>query len=72
MVEGLRRKLMKKGLGKKMAGKLAGKAASQVTGSVFSFASTYAIELRRRKILLPEAAKLDTQSFKTLFDSFQT
>ncbi len=70
MVEGFARKLMK-GLGKKMAGKLAGKAASQVTGSAFSFASTYAIGHVAEKYY-SGGRKLDTQSFKTLFDSFQT
>jgi hypothetical protein len=41
-VEGFARKLMG-GFGKKLAGKTAGKIANQVTGSAFSFASTYAI-----------------------------
>lgn len=70
MVEGFARKLMK-GLGKKMAGKLAGKAADQITGSAFSFASTYAIGHVAEKYY-SGGRKLDTQSFKTLFDSFQT
>jgi len=42
IVEGFARKFMK-GLGKKLGGGLGGSAASQVTGSAFSFASTYAI-----------------------------
>lgn len=42
VVEGFARKLLG-GLGKKYGGKTAGKIASQVTGSAFSFASTYAI-----------------------------
>lgn len=70
MVEGFARKLMK-GLGKKVAGKLAGKAADQITGSAFSFASTYAIGHVAEKYYA-EGRKLDTQSFKALFDSLQT
>lgn len=42
VVEGFARKLMG-GFGKKLGGKTAGKIANQVTGSAFSFASTYAI-----------------------------
>ena len=70
MVEGFARKLLK-GLGKKVAGKLAGKAADQLTGSAFSFASTYAIGHVAEKYYA-EGRRLDTQSFKALFDSFQT
>lgn len=42
VVEGFARKLIG-GFGKKLGGKTAGKIANQVTGSAFSFASTYAI-----------------------------
>jgi uncharacterized protein (DUF697 family)/tellurite resistance protein len=42
MLEGFARKWVG-GLGKKMAGKKAGKIANQMTGSAFSFASTWAI-----------------------------
>ncbi len=42
VVEGFARKLMG-GFGKKLGGKTAGKIANQMTGSAFSFASTYAI-----------------------------
>jgi uncharacterized protein (DUF697 family)/tellurite resistance protein len=42
VVEGFARKLMG-GFGKKLGGKTAGKIANQVTGSAFSFGSTYAI-----------------------------
>jgi uncharacterized protein (DUF697 family) len=70
MVEGFARKLMR-GIGKKMAGKLAGKAADQITGSAFSFASTYAIGHVAEKYYAG-GRKLDRESFKTLFDSFQS
>lgn len=70
MVEGFARKFMK-GLGRKMAGKMAGKAADQITGSAFSFASTYAIGHVAEKYY-SGGRKLDSQSFKTLFDSLQT
>ena len=42
VVEGFARRLIG-GFGKKLGGKLVGKISSQVTGSAFSFASTYAI-----------------------------
>ncbi len=70
MVEGFARKLMR-GIGKKMAGKLAGKAADQITGSAFSFASTYAIGHVAEKYYAG-GRKLDRESFKMLFDSFQS
>lgn len=42
VVEGFARKLMR-GLGKKVGGRIGGKAANQLTGSAFSFATTYAL-----------------------------
>jgi uncharacterized protein (DUF697 family) len=42
VIEGFARKLIG-GFGKKLGGNMAGKIANQVTGSAFSFASTYAI-----------------------------
>lgn len=70
MVEGFARKLMR-GLGKKMAGKLAGRAADQITGSAFSFASTYAIGHVAEKYYAG-GRTLDRESFKNLFNSFQS
>jgi len=69
VVEGFARKLMK-GLGKKMAGKLAGKAADQITGSAFSFASTYAIGHLAEKYYAG-GRRLDTQGMRDIFASLQ-
>lgn len=69
VVEGFARKLMK-GLGKKVAGKLAGRAADQITGSAFSFASTYAIGHLAEKYYA-SGRRIDTQSLKTSFTALQ-
>lgn len=69
VVEGFARQLMR-GLGKKMMGKLAGKAADQITGSAFSFASTYAIGHVAEKYYAG-GRKLDTASLRELFTSLQ-
>jgi len=69
VVEGFARKLMR-GFGKKMAGKLAGRAADQITGSAFSFASTYAIGHLAEKYYAG-GRRIDTQSLKTSFASLQ-
>ena len=69
VVEGFARKLMR-GIGKKVAGKLAGKAADQVTGSAFSFASTYALgQLAER--YYQGGRRLDSTSARELFGSLQ-
>lgn len=70
VVEGFARKLMKD-LGKKMAGKLAGKAADQITGSAFSFASTYAIGHLAEKYYAG-GRRLDTQGMRDMFATLQT
>jgi len=69
VVEGFARKLMK-GLGKKMAGKLAGRAADQITGSAFSFASTYAIGHLAEKYYAG-GRRLDTQGMRDMFTTLQ-
>jgi uncharacterized protein (DUF697 family)/tellurite resistance protein len=70
VVEGFARKLMR-GIGKKVAGKLAGKAADQITGSAFSFASTYALgQLAER--YYQGGRRLDTASARGLFTSLQS
>ncbi len=70
VVEGFARKLMR-GIGKKVAGKLAGKAADQITGSAFSFASTYALgQLAERYYQC--GRRLDTASARGLFTSLQS
>ncbi|MFM8829547.1 MAG: DUF533 domain-containing protein [Spartobacteria bacterium] len=70
VVEGFARKLMR-GIGKKVAGKLAGKAADQITGSAFSFASTYALgQLAER--YYQGGRRLDTASARELFTSLQS
>jgi len=70
VVEGFARKLMR-GIGKKVAGKLAGKAADQITGSAFSFASTYALgQLAER--YYQSGRRLDTASARELFTSLQS
>ena len=68
MVEGFARKVMR-GLGKKVAGKLAGRAADQITGSAFSFASTYAIGHIAQKYY-SAGSRMDTATVKSLFGSF--
>lgn len=67
MVEGFARKVMR-GLGKKVAGKLAGRAADQITGSAFSFASTYAIGHIAQKYY-SAGSRMDTAAVKSLFGS---
>lgn len=67
MVEGFARKVMR-GLGKKVAGKLAGRAADQITGSAFSFASTYAIGHIAQKYY-SAGSRMDTATVKSLFGS---
>ena len=70
VVEGFARKLMR-GIGKKVAGKLDGKAADQITGSAFSFASTYALgQLAER--YYQGGRRLDTASARGLFTSLQS
>jgi uncharacterized protein (DUF697 family)/tellurite resistance protein len=70
VVEGFARKLMR-GIGKKVAGKLAGKAVDQITGSAFSFASTYALgQLAER--YYQGGRRLDTASARGLFTSLQS
>lgn len=70
VVEGFARKLMR-GIGKKVAGKLAGKAADQITGSAFSFASTYALgQLAER--YYQGGRRLDSASTRELFTSLQS
>ena len=70
VVEGFARKLMR-GIGKKVAGKLAGKAADQITGSAFSFASTYALGQLAEKYY-QGGRRLDTASSRQLFTSLQS
>jgi len=69
MVEGFARKFMK-GVGKKLAGKLAGNAADQITGSAFSFASTYAIGYVAENYYSSGRA-MDSAKLKSLFVSLQ-
>jgi uncharacterized protein (DUF697 family)/tellurite resistance protein len=70
VVEGFARKLMR-GIGKKVAGKLAGKAADQITGSAFSFASTYALGQLAEKYYQGGRC-LDNASSRQLFTSLQS
>ena len=70
VVEGFARKLMR-GIGKKVAGKLAGKAVDQITGSAFSFASTYALGQLAEKYY-QGGRRLDTASSRQLFTSLQS
>jgi uncharacterized membrane protein YebE (DUF533 family) len=70
VVEGFARKLMR-GIGKKVAGKLAGKAADQVTGSAFSFASTYALGQLAEQYY-QGGRRLDSSSARELFGSLQS
>jgi uncharacterized protein (DUF697 family)/tellurite resistance protein len=70
VVEGFARKLMR-GIGKKVAGKVAGKSVDQITGSAFSFASTYALgQLAER--YYQGGRRLDTASARGLFTSLQS
>jgi uncharacterized protein (DUF697 family)/tellurite resistance protein len=69
MVEGFARKLMR-GVGKKLGGKLAGKAADQITGSAFSFATTYAIGHVAEKYY-SSGNRLDSAGLKSLFTALQ-
>ncbi len=69
MVEGFARKIMK-GVGKKLAGKMAGKAADQITGSAFSFASTYAIGHVAEKYY-SSGRTMDSAKLKSLFVPLQ-
>jgi len=70
MVEGFARKLMR-GVGKKLGGKLAGQAADQITGSTFSFATTYAIGHVAEKYY-SSGNRLDSAGLKSLFTSLQS
>lgn len=65
VVEGFARKLMK-GFGKKFGGNLGGKVANQMTGSAFSFATTYALGKVAEKYY-EGGRKLDVASIKSLF-----
>jgi hypothetical protein len=56
------------GFGRKIGGKLAGKAASQITGSAFSFGSTYAIGQIAEKYY-SGGRKLEKAEMKSLFTS---
>jgi uncharacterized protein (DUF697 family) len=67
VVEGFARKLMT-GLGRKVAGKMAGRVANQLTGSAFSFGSTYAIGHLAEKYY-SGARKLGSSEVKTLFSA---
>jgi len=67
VVEGFARKLMA-GIGRKVAGKMAGRAANQLTGSAFSFGSTYAIGHLAEKYYAG-ARKLGPSEIKTLFST---
>lgn len=69
VVEGFARKFMKK-IGRTVGGKLAGGAASQLTGSAFSFATTYALGHAAEKYY-SGGRKLEGADFRALFDSFQ-
>ena len=69
MVEGFARKLMR-GVGKKLGGELAGQAADQITGSAFSFASTYAIGHVAEQYY-SAGGRLDASGLKTLYTSLQ-
>ena len=60
-----------RGIGKKVAGKLAGKAADQITGSAFSFASTYALG-KLAEHYYQSGRRLDTASTRELFTSLQS
>jgi len=70
VVEGFARKLMR-GFGKRLLGGLGGKAADQLTGSAFSFASTYAIGHVAEKYYA-DGRRLDGQGMQELFATFQT
>ena len=70
VVEGFARKLMR-GIGKKVGGKLAGKAADQVTGSAFSFASTYALGQLAEQYY-QGGRRLDAAAARKLFGSLQS
>ena len=70
VVEGFARKLMR-GIGKNVAGKLAGKAVDQITGSAFSFASTYALG-RLAERYYQGGRRLDSASTRHLFTSLQS
>ncbi len=69
VVEGFARQLMR-GLGRKVAGKMAGRIADQVTGSAFSFASTYAIGHVAEKYYAG-GRRLDAASLKAMFVPLQ-
>lgn len=66
MVEGFARKFMR-GLGKKVGGKFAGRAADQITGSAFSFGSTYAIG-HIAQAYYSGGQKMDGASIKAMFE----
>jgi len=70
VVEGFARKLMR-GIGKKVGSKLAGKAADQVTGSAFSFASTYALGQLAEQYY-QGGRRLDAAAARKLFGSLQS
>jgi hypothetical protein len=59
-----------RGVGKKLGGKLAGKAADQITGSAFSFATTYAIGHVAEKYY-SSGNRLDSAGLKSLFTALQ-
>ena len=69
MVEGFARKLMR-GVGKKIGGKMVGRAADQITGSAFSFASTYAIGHVAEKHFAG-GRQIDSAGLKSLFVPLQ-
>ena len=65
IAEGFARKLMR-GLGRKAGGKTAGKVADQLTGSVMSFATTYALGMVAEKYY-EAGRKVDFSSVKAFF-----
>ncbi len=70
MLEGFARKFLG-GLGKKLGGKLAGKAANQITGSAFSFCTTYALGHLAEQYH-KGGQRLDANSARTLFEALKT
>ncbi|TLD68636.1 DUF533 domain-containing protein [Phragmitibacter flavus] len=65
VMEGFARKLMQ-GFGKKLGGKMGGKVANQLTGSAFSFASTYALG-KVAESYYASGRKLDVASIRGMF-----
>jgi uncharacterized protein (DUF697 family)/tellurite resistance protein len=70
VVEGFARKLVR-GFGKKLIGKTTGRIAEQITGSAFSFASTYAIGHIAEKYHT-SGRTLSSPEIKNLYQSLST